>query len=174
MTMQFLSISGYFFFRCDFNCILNSFLSGRRFPDFFHLQSFTFSRFWIFALSLFSFPFRNKFFLIFRSSSVPVTDVFYTTITEIFFCQTIPGHLCDLFILAFEFFSGYRSSPPGTTFLSVLIQFQASNNRNTRITICLRSDCRRACLDMKYPVQFARISRPETIEQHSFLELIVI
>ena len=59
-------------------------------------------------------------------------------------------------------------------FLSILIQFLASNNRDTRITICLRSDCRRACLDMKYPVQFTRISRPETIEQHSFLELIVV
>lgn len=59
-------------------------------------------------------------------------------------------------------------------FLSILIQFLASNNRDTRITICLRSDCRRACLDMKYPVQFTRISRSETIEQHSFLELIVV
>ena len=38
ITMQFLSISGYFFFRCDFNCILNSFLPDRRFPDLFHLQ----------------------------------------------------------------------------------------------------------------------------------------
>ena len=59
-------------------------------------------------LNLFSFPFRNKFFFIFRSPSPPVTDIFYTTITEIFFCQTIPGHLCDLFIFTFEFFSGYK------------------------------------------------------------------
>ena len=27
---------------------------------------------------------------------------------EIFFYQTIPGHLCDLFIFAFEFLSGYK------------------------------------------------------------------
>ena len=103
-----------------------------------------------------------------------MTDIFYTTITEVFFCQTLPGHLCDLFILTFKFFSSYRSSPPGTTFLSVLIQFLASNDRDTRITICLRSDCRRACLDMKYPVQFTRISWPETIDQHSFLKLIIV
>ena len=59
-------------------------------------------------------------------------------------------------------------------FLSVLIQFLASYNRDTRITICLRPDCRRACLNMKYPVQFARISRPESIDQHSFLELVIV
>ena len=59
-------------------------------------------------------------------------------------------------------------------FLSVLIQFLTSNDWDARITICLCPDCRRTCLDMKYPVQFARISRPESINQHSFLELVIV
>ncbi len=66
ITMQFLSISGYFFFRCNFNCILNSFLPDRRFPDLF--PSAVVSLFPDFESSFpafFSFPFRNKFFSLF-------------------------------------------------------------------------------------------------------------
>lgn len=63
---------------------------------------------------------RSEQILIFRLSRL--WRYLYTTITKIFFSQTIPGHLLRPFIFALNF-SGYRSSPPGTTFLSVLIQF---------------------------------------------------
>ena len=61
-------------------------------------------------LNLFSFPFRNKFFFIFLSPSPPVTDIFYTTITEIFFCQTIAGHVCDLLSLPLNSFPAINIS----------------------------------------------------------------
>ena len=114
-------------------------------------------------------PVPEQILLYFPVALDSCADVFYATITEIFFYQTIPGHLCDLFVFAFKFLSSYRSSPPGTTFLSILIQFLPSNDWDARITICLCPDCRRACLDMKYPVQFTGISRPESIDQHSSL-----